>query len=135
MSEYNETDSQPREKKITINILFYLVGQLEILVIIGHVLVGGLLRMPVRYGIDERIEVEGGQVGVLRLDVDHVGRVVPGQVHKLRQVVVQVGEGDAILRPDWLADDDLVDVVEFVPVVVLGEGVLHQGLELRTAWI
>ncbi len=119
----------------TSSTIYYLVGQLEILVIVGHVLIGGLLRMPVRDGIDERIEVEGGQVGVLRLDVDHVGRVVPGQVHELRQVVVQVGEGDAILRPDGLADDDLVDVVELVPVVVLGQGVLHQGLELWTAWI
>ena len=33
--------------------------------------------MAVRDGVDERVEVEGGQVGVLRLDEDHVGSVVP----------------------------------------------------------
>ena len=37
---------------------------------------------------------------------------------ELRHVVVQVREGDAVLCPDRLSDDDLVDVVELVPVLV-----------------
>lgn len=36
----------------------------------------------------------------------------------VRQVVVQVGEGDFVLCPDRLTDDDLVDVVELVPVFI-----------------
>lgn len=36
----------------------------------------------------------------------------------VRQVVVQVGEGDFVLRPDRLTDNDLVDVVELIPVFV-----------------
>ena len=36
----------------------------------------------------------------------------------VRQVVVQVGESDFVLCPDWLSDDDLVDVVELVPVFI-----------------
>lgn len=36
----------------------------------------------------------------------------------VRQVVVQVGESDFVLCPDRLTDDDLVDVVELVPVFI-----------------
>ena len=35
-----------------------------------------------------------------------------------RQAVVQVGKGNPVLRPHWLSDDDLVDVIEFIPVLV-----------------
>lgn len=34
------------------------------------------------------------------------------------KVVVQVWEGNLVLRPDWLSDDNLVDVVELVPVFI-----------------
>jgi len=43
---------------------------------------------------------------------------LPGEVDMVRQVVVQVGEGDFVLRPDRLSDDDLVDVIELIPVFV-----------------
>lgn len=36
----------------------------------------------------------------------------------VRQVVVQVGEGNFILCPDRLPDDDLVDVIELIPVLI-----------------
>lgn len=36
----------------------------------------------------------------------------------VRQVVVQVGEGYFVLRPDRLPDDDLVDVIELIPVFI-----------------
>ena len=34
------------------------------------------------------------------------------------EAVVEVGEGDAVLGADRLTDDDLVDVVELVPVFI-----------------
>ena len=34
-----------------------------------------------------------------------------------RPVIVQVGEGDLVLRPDRAPDDELVDVIELVPVL------------------
>lgn len=34
------------------------------------------------------------------------------------QVVVQVGECDFVLCPDRLSDDDLVDVIELIPVFI-----------------
>lgn len=36
----------------------------------------------------------------------------------VRQVIVQVGKGDFVLCPDRLSDDDLVDVVELIPVFI-----------------
>lgn len=40
----------------------------------------------------------------------------------VRQVVVQVGECNFVLRPDGLSDDDLVDVIELIPVFIpMGE--------------
>ena len=34
------------------------------------------------------------------------------------EVVVEVGKGNPVLCPDWLTDNDLVDVIEFVPILV-----------------
>lgn len=39
----------------------------------------------------------------------------------MRQVVVQVGESDFVLCPDRLSDDDLVDVIELIPVFIPAE--------------
>lgn len=44
--------------------------------------------------------------------------MVPREVDMERQGVVQVREGDPILRPQRLADDDLVDVIKLIPVLV-----------------
>ena len=44
--------------------------------------------------------------------------ISPGQVNFIWQAVVQVWEGDAILCSDWLSNNDLVDVIEFIPVLV-----------------
>ena len=73
--------------------------------------------MAVSYWIDERVKVEGGQVRVLGLDEDDGRGVVPGQVDIERQTVVEVGEGNAVLRADRLADNDLVDVIELIPIL------------------
>ena len=42
----------------------------------------------------------------------------PRQVNKLGQVVVKVGKRDLVLGSNLLTDDDLVDVVELVPVFI-----------------
>lgn len=43
---------------------------------------------------------------------------LPSQVNMVWQVVVQVRECDLVLCSYWLADDDLVDVVELIPVFI-----------------
>ena len=48
--------------------------------------------------------------------------------------VVEVWKGDFVLSPNLMANDDLVDVVEFVPILILLLCVAEQGLEFRTAW-
>lgn len=74
-----------------------------------------------------------------------------------RDVVVEVREGDAVLGSDWLTNNDLVDIIELVPIFVpknkcrmcikkvnfytpeniqfysLSVFVLHERLELGTA--
>lgn len=39
-------------------------------------------------------------------------------MHKVGHVIVQKGERDSILSTDRLADNDLVNVVKFVPVLI-----------------
>jgi len=39
----------------------------------------------------------------------------------VRQVVVQVRKGDAVLRSDRLPNDNFVDVVKLVPVFIPGK--------------
>ena len=39
-------------------------------------------------------------------------------MHREGDVVIEIGEGDAVLGTDWLANDDLVDVVELIPILV-----------------
>lgn len=34
------------------------------------------------------------------------------------QVVVQIGEGDFVLCPDGLSNDDFVDIVKLIPVFI-----------------
>ena len=57
--------------------------------------------------VDQRVKVECGQVRVLCLDVDDVGRVIPGEMNMFGHVVVKVGEGDPVLGTDGLTNDDL----------------------------
>ena len=63
--------------------------------------------MAMRDGVDQRIEVKRRQIWILRLDVDDVGRVIPRQMHMMRQVVVQIREGNPVLCPDGLTDNNL----------------------------
>ena len=53
-------------------------------------------------------------------------------MHEVRQIVVEVRESDPVLCPDRLPDDDLVDVVELVPIVIQGSRILDQRLVFRT---
>lgn len=42
----------------------------------------------------------------------------PGEMDVVRQVVIQVGECNLVLCSDWLPDNDLVNVIELVPVFI-----------------
>ena len=76
--------------------------------------------MTMRNGVDERVKVESRQVRVLGLNEDHGGSVVPGEVDKEGEAVVEVGEGNAVLSAHWLADNNLVNVIELIPILFPG---------------
>jgi hypothetical protein len=54
-----------------------VVGEDEFFVVVGQ-RVDGLDAVAVSDWIDERVEVEGGEVGIFGFDVDDAGCVVPG---------------------------------------------------------
>ena len=88
----------------------------------GHGPVG---RDRVHYGV----EVERRGVRVVVSDQTQGGVVVDSLDHRPRPVVIQVREGDPVLGPYRVPDDVLIDVVEFIPVLVLE---VSPGLELRS---
>ena len=42
----------------------------------------------------------------------------PGEVDVVWKVVVQVRKGNLVLSADRLPDDDLVNIIEFIPVFI-----------------
>ena len=85
-----------------------------------------------RNWVDERVEVERGEVGIIGTDVDVLRSMVGSDMDGTRERVVEMREGDAVLRPDLLPDDDLVDVVELVPILIEGVHVAIKRLKLGT---
>ena len=45
----------------------------------------------------------------------------PGELDLEGQTVVEIREGDTVLSAHRLSNDDLVDVIELIPVLVPGE--------------
>ena len=43
---------------------------------------------------------------------------LPREMDELWHVVVQIRKSDSVFGPDWLSDDDLVDIIELIPVLV-----------------
>lgn len=54
-------------------------------------------------------------------------------MHKVWHVVVEIREGDPVFRSDWLANDNLVDVIKLVPVLIPDITVLDQRFEFRSS--
>lgn len=57
----------------------------------------------------------------------------PREMHKVWHIVVEVGEGDPVLGPNRLPNDDLIDVVKFIPILITHITVLDQRLKFRTS--
>lgn len=49
-----------------------------------------------------------------------------------RPTVVQMGEGNLVLSPYLVSDDNFVNVVELIPVLIIFKLISVQGLELWT---
>ena len=61
----------------------------------------------------EKDDTLQGQCAVILIFV-----ALPRHMNLEWHVVVQVREGDPVLRSDWLANDDLVDVIELIPIFI-----------------
>ena len=48
-------------------------------------------------------------------------------MHVVRKRIVQMGERDLVFGPDLLPNNDLVDIVKFVPILVKRVHVLYKG--------
>ena len=114
--------------------------QREVVVVVGgsepapaHGTGGPLRRSVRRDGVDQRVVVECGQIRVLRLDVHDHRVVVRGRRHAPRAVVVQVWKRDFVFGAVGVTHDELVHVVELVPVLVRLVHVSVQRFELGTS--
>ena len=83
--------------------------------------------------MNERVVVVRRQIRILRLDVHHHRSVVRRHRHLPRAVVVQVRESHLVLGAQRGSDDQLVDVVELVPVLVSLVHVAVEGFKLWPA--
>lgn len=120
----------------------YLLGQLELVIFIvtksEHLIFMGdkrsvsFLHDSLRDGVDKRIKVECRQVGIVGLDVNVLGLVINTNVHGSRKRVVEMREGNLILGSDHVSDNNLVNIVEFVPVLIEGVHISVQRLEFGT---
>mmetsp|Transcript_13648 Transcript_13648/g.34058 ORF Transcript_13648/g.34058 Transcript_13648/m.34058 type:complete len:266 (-) Transcript_13648:916-1713(-) len=84
--------------------------------------------------IDDRIEVEGGHVRVLCLDIAACWLMVFREPHIARTRVVEERKCELVLGANGLADDDLVDIIELIPVIIVLLQIAMQRLELRSSW-
>ena len=81
-------------------------------------------------GVDERVKVEGGKVRVLCLDEDHRGGVVPGEVDVEGETIVEIREGYTVLGAHWLANNDLVNVIELIPILLPANNGMERGPDI-----
>lgn len=86
--------------------------------------------VAVRDGVDEGVKVECWQVWIFCLDVENHWGVVPAEVNILGHVVEEVREGNAVLSTNLVSHNDLVDVIEFIPVFISWVHVLDQWFKL-----
>jgi hypothetical protein len=81
--------------------------------------------------VDNGVKIESGNVRILHFDVTRGDGVVSGNMYVARSTVVHERKRDLVLGSNWVADDNLVDVVKFIPVILL---VVHVSIERLKLW-
>lgn len=77
-----------------------------------------LISLIGRDRVYDGVEIEGGHVGIVLL-YEHTSRVmVRRYCHFPRSGIVEVREGYLVFRSYLLSDDDLIYIVEFVPILI-----------------
>jgi hypothetical protein len=110
-----------------------IFGQCKVVFLLGLFLLLFLLTALNRHdGVNERIEEKGGQVRVVGLDVAHGWVMVIGQIDFSGSVVVEVRERNFVFSSYLVTNDNLVDVIELIPVFVVVFQITEQRFEFRT---
>jgi hypothetical protein len=82
--------------------------------------------------MDDRVEIECRQIWIFHSDEQILDLVIFRNMNTTRPGIVQVGESYSILRTDLLPNDDFVDIIELVPIIVVGFSVAVQGFKTST---
>jgi hypothetical protein len=81
--------------------------------------------------VDQGIIVERRKLRVFSFDETNRDMVIRNDRYILRETVVQVREGNSILSSDCLTDNNLIDVVELIPIFITKTQISVQWLKLR----
>ena len=110
---------------------FHLRWQDELIVHVKVEVSPSMRRLVRPNRIDQRVEVKAREVWVLCLNVGTSRVMIHANVYLPRSAIVQVRKRDTILGADLLSNDDLVDVVELVPILFVHVVVTIERLKLR----
>ena len=58
---------------------------------------------------------------------------LPGQMHFIGQAIVQVGKCNPVLSSHWLSNNDLVNIIEFIPIFIMEVDISHQRFKFRSS--
>jgi hypothetical protein len=83
--------------------------------------------------MDQGIKVESRKVWIFRLDIHDHGSVVYTQLHLARTIVIEMREGNSVLCSQRGADNKLVDIIKFIPVLISFLHISVQRLKLWTS--
>mmetsp|Transcript_11836 Transcript_11836/g.25546 ORF Transcript_11836/g.25546 Transcript_11836/m.25546 type:complete len:217 (-) Transcript_11836:89-739(-) len=86
-----------------------------------------------RQRIDDGVVIERREIGIISFDVRRGRCVVRSYSDSSWPRIVHEGERDAVFRADLIANNNLANVIEFVPVIIIGVDVAVQRFKLWAA--
>ena len=87
--------------------------------------------VPEGDGVDNCIRIESGEVWVSGANVHILRGTIRGNFTGAGEGIVRMGEADFVLGADLLADDDLVNVVELIPILIERIHIPVKGFKFR----
>ena len=58
---------------------------------------------------------------------------LPGQMDFVGQAIIQVGKCNPVLSSYWLSNNDLVNVIEFIPIFIMEVHISNQRFKFRSS--
>mmetsp|Transcript_27924 Transcript_27924/g.90698 ORF Transcript_27924/g.90698 Transcript_27924/m.90698 type:complete len:214 (-) Transcript_27924:799-1440(-) len=107
--------------------------KLKVFIQVLQLHLGSHRRLVICDRIDQWVEVKARQVWVFSLDVSACRVMVDAHVHFPWSRIVQIWECNPVFRSNLLANNNLVDVIEFIPVLLINVVIAIQRFEFRTS--